>query len=362
MMRRPPNEHPTVRSPLYWLAVAFAGWTLLGLMASLSILISFRIAGVPQSPVRAFAMGMTDMYMWGLLSAAAFFLSRKISFEKFGWTSLILLNLAAAIALLLIRYPVEREILGWAGLRRGPLAQSITRSFTPRLLTYMGLLLASYGWVYIIKNRERELREGQLREELVRAQLGRLKAQLEPHFLFNSLHSISTLLHRDPEAADQMVSRLAEHLRTTIRATDTQLVELEQEVAELQPYLEIEKIRFGERLRLTIEVRCSSSLLVPHMILQPLVENAIRHGISPSVQGGHVQIRAEQLGDHVVITVEDDGVGITGKRDTSGHGVGLPNLRARLEHLYGSDQSLHVSPRDDAGTAVRVMLPAQTDD
>jgi sensor histidine kinase YesM len=96
------------------------------------------------------------------------------------------------------------------------------------------------------------------------------------------------------------------------------------------------------------------------MILQPLVENAIRHGISPSVQGGHVQIRAEQLDDRMVIMVEDDGVGITGKSDTSGHGVGLANLRARLAHLYGSDQSLDVSPRVGAGTAVRVMLPAQT--
>jgi LytS/YehU family sensor histidine kinase len=303
---------------------------------------------------------MTDMYMWGLLSAAAIFLSRKISFERFGWTSVVLLNLAAAVTLLVTRYLVEGEILGWAGIQRVPLAQGITRSFTPRLLTYLGLLLASYGWVYIIKHRERELREVQLREELVRAQLGRLKAQLEPHFLFNSLHSISTLLHRDPVAADRMVSRLAEHLRISIRATDTQLVELEQEVAELQPYLEIEEIRFGQRLRLTTEVRCSSRLLVPHMILQPLVENAIRHGISPSVQGGHVQIRADQVEGYVVITVEDDGVGIAEKSDTSGHGVGLANLRARLEHLYGSDQSLDVSPRVGAGTAVRVMLPART--
>jgi len=361
MMRRPASEHPTVRSSLNWPVLAFAGWSLLGLMTSLLTLISFRITGEPRTSADAFAMGMTDMYMWGLLGAAAIFVSRKISFERFGWTSVVLLNLAAAIVLLMARYLVEREILRWAGIPQpAVLIQSITRSFAPRLLTYLGLLLASYGWVYILKHRERELREVQLREELVRAQLGRLKAQLEPHFLFNALHSISTLLHRDPVAADRMLSRLAEHLRISIRAPDTQLVELEQEVAELQPYLEIEKIRFGRRLRLTIEVRCSSRLLVPHMILQPLVENAIRHGIAPSVQGGHVQIRAEQLDDHVVITVEDDGVGITEKRDTSGHGVGLANLRARLEHLYGPDQSLDVSPRAAAGTAVRVMLPAQT--
>jgi signal transduction histidine kinase len=360
MKTRPANEHPTVRSPLYWPALAFAAWTLLGLMTSLLTLISFQFAGPPRPPADAFVIGMTDMYMWGLLSAAAIFVSRKISLERFGWTSVVVLNLVAAVALLLARFLVERQILGWAGMPGPPLAQGITRSFAPRLLTYLGLLVASYGWVYIVKHRERELREVQLREELVRAQLGRLKAQLEPHFLFNSLHSISTLLHRDPLAADRMLNRLADHLRISIRAPDTQLVELEQEVAELQPYLEIEKIRFGQRLGLTIDVRCSSRLLVPHMILQPLVENAIRHGISPSVQGGHVQIRAEQLDDRVVITVEDDGVGIAGKRDTSGHGVGLANLRARLEHLYGPDQSLDVSPRDGAGTAVRVMLPAQT--
>jgi signal transduction histidine kinase len=359
-MKRPADEHRTVRSSLYWPAAAFAGWSLLGLITSLMTLISFRITGEPRSAADAFAMGMTDMYMWGLLGAAALFLSRGISFERFGWTSVVLLNLAAGITLLLARYPVERQILGWAGIRSGPLVQAVTRSFPPRLLTYLGLLLASYGWVYIIKHREREVREVQLREELVRAQLGRLKAQLEPHFLFNALHSISTLLHRDPEAADRMLSRLAEHLRTSIRGTDTHLVELEQEVAELQPYLEIEAIRFGQRLRLTIEVRCSSRLLVPHMTLQPLVENAIRHGIAPSVQGGHVQIRAEQLDDRVVITVEDDGVGIAAKRGTSGHGVGLANLRARLQHLYGPDQSLDVSPRVGAGTAVRVTLPART--
>ena len=360
MTKPPANEHPTGRSSLYWPAVAFAGWSLLGLLASLQLLITFRIFGEPQSTADAFARGMTDMYMWGLLSAAALFLSRRISLERFGWPSVILLNLAAASALLLTRPLVEREVLRWAGIPSGPLAQSIARSFTTRLLTYLGLLLAAYGWVYITKHRERELREVQLREELVRAQLGRLKAQLEPHFLFNALHSISTLLHRDPLAADRMLSRLAEHLRISIRATDTQLVELEQEVAELQPYLEIEKIRFGQRLSITIEVRCSSRLLVPHMILQPLVENAIRHGIAHSVRGGHVQIRAERVEDRVVITVEDDGAGIAEKRDTSGHGVGLANLRARLEHLYGSDQSLDMSPRAGAGTVVRVKVPART--
>jgi two-component system LytT family sensor kinase len=185
--------------------------------------------------------------------------------------------------------------------------------------------------------------------------------QLQPHFLFNALHSISSLMHHDIESADRMLARLAELLRLTIRTSDSQVVPLEQELDELKPYLEIERIRFGDRLAVKIDVDDVHEALIPHMILQPLIENAIRHGISPLEDGGKVHLKAHRDGDWLVLIVADNGVGFKDEMGSQGHGVGLGNTRTCLLHLYGEHQQLEVLRRNGRGSIVKIRIPLETE-
>ena len=336
-------------------------WTIFGLMATVQVYIRLQMIGRPEPFSRALAFGMTDMYLWGVVALAAFLVARQLSIDQYTWPRLLVLHVLIGIAVVIARTALEGYVQEWLGRSSPPLLERIALSFTPRFMTYLGFVGASYGFVYLVRHRERELKESQLREELARAQLGRLKMQLQPHFLFNALHSISSLMHRDIESADRMLARLAELLRLTIRTSDSQVVPLEQELDELRPYLEIEQIRFGDRLAVKIDVDDVQDALVPHMILQPLIENAIRHGISPLEDGGKVQLKAHREGDWLVLIVADNGVGFKDGIGSPGHGVGLGNTRTRLLHLYGRNQQLEVLPRNGRGSIVKIRIPLETD-
>src|SRR5256885_1287998 len=171
--------------------------------------------------------------------------------------------------------------------------------------TPVGRFLASHAAVYYQRYREGELRASQ-------AQLQALKMQLHPHFLFNALHAISALVHRDPEAADKMIARLGDFLRLTLDASATQEVPLRRELEFLNCYLEIERVRFNDRLTTSLEVDPRVlDCRVPNLILQPLVENAIRHGVSQRAAPGHVRVRAERRGDALLLQVSDNGAGLS---------------------------------------------------
>jgi len=209
------------------------------------------------------------------------------------------------------------------------------------------LLLLNQVFRYYRRFREGELRSSQLETQLTQAQLQALKMQLHPHFLFNTLHSISALVHRDPEAADKMIARLGDFLRLTLDASATQEVPLRRELEFLNCYLEIERVRFNDRLTTSLEVDPRVlDCRVPNLILQPLVENAIRHGVSQRAAPGHVRVRAERRGDALLLQVSDNGAGLStaapARRATKG-GVGLSNTRARLQQLYGSAYRFELS-------------------
>ncbi len=232
------------------------------------------------------------------------------------------------------------------------------------LLLAVGGAIATYvtAWYerlltsYHVQARQRE----QLEARLARAQLSALEAQLHPHFLFNTLNAITALIAREPRSAERIVGGLGELLRFSLGRAGEQEVTLERELDLLGRYVDIQMVRFPDRLRVDVEVAPETLVaLVPSLVLQPLVENAIEHGIAPRAAGGRVEVRVERYGDTLRLTVRDDGVGSGGppRRDPGGTGVGLANTRARLQHLYGGRHEMRAAPLETGGYQVVIDIP-----
>lgn len=226
------------------------------------------------------------------------------------------------------------------------------------LMVYASIVGVSHAVAYYHESQQRKVNQAALETHLVEARLKTLQAELHPHFLFNTLHAISTLVHRDPESADRMISRLSDLLRITFDRSGEARVSLKDEIDFLQKYLEIEQTRFQDRL--TVRVEIDPEALdgeVPRLILQPLVENAIKHGVGKRTAGGQVQITAGREGDRLWMQVRDNGGGIEGGTLRAlNKGVGLSNTRARLDCLYrGSHQLVFTDQR--GGLSVRVEIP-----
>src|SRR5438094_89915 len=231
------------------------------------------------------------------------------------------------------------------------------------LVIYWVIVMAHQGWHYYQRSRERELQASALATELVRTRLEVLRMQLNPHFLFNTLHAISALIHEQPDDADRIVARLSELLRVSLEQTDAQEVPLRQELAFLERYLEIEHTRFQDRLAVEMEVETGlDDGLVPSLILQPLVENAIRHGIEPREDTGRVKVTARRLEGMLELKVSDNGPGLPETEVAlCREGVGLSNTRSRLAHLYGAKHQLELTPAAGGGLEVKLLLPCRTE-
>jgi two-component system, LytTR family, sensor kinase len=193
---------------------------------------------------------------------------------------------------------------------------------------------------------------------LAEARLDLLTSQLQPHFLFNALHTTAELMHHDVEAADRALTRLSELLRAMLDAGGRQEIRLAEEIALVERYLDIEQIRLGDRLASHIDVEPRAlDAFVPMFLLQPIVENAVRHAIAPRTSGGRVLLHARPEDDKLRISVEDDGAGFD---PAATERVGLTNTRARLAHLYGAAQRLEIGRSAAGGAAVSIVLPFRT--
>jgi len=228
-----------------------------------------------------------------------------------------------------------------------------------RYLTYAFLLATSYSIDYYRNYRERELRTSRLEAKLAEAQLQSLKSQIHPHFLFNTLNAISSLMHKDVEAADEAISRLADLLRTTLEANGAQEVTLRQELDLLKQYIEIEKLRLGTRLIVVMNVeREALEAMVPNLLLQPIVENAIRYGVSAQSRTGTVTVAAGRADRTLEVRVSDDGPGLPEHFE---EGIGIGNTRARLRTLYGTNQSFAMTGGPSGGVCVTFRIPFRRD-
>lgn len=226
---------------------------------------------------------------------------------------------------------------------------------------YWVIVSIVHALTYYRRSQERERKAAELEARLAGAKLEALRMQLNPHFLFNTLNAISTLVHKDPGAADEMIANLSELLRATLD-NNRQEISLRQELEFLDRYLEIQQARFGERLRIEKEVDAAAlGARVPTLILQPLVENAIRHGIEPQAAAGLVQIRACLEAGRLRLRVHDNGGG--GRKPAKDSpGIGLANTRARLQTLYGTDARLTLTSTSDAGFTVEMEIPYREED
>lgn len=224
------------------------------------------------------------------------------------------------------------------------------------VLSYTMVAAATLALLLSTEARARSIATAKLEGQLAEARLHVLSAQLQPHFLFNTLNAISALVREDPAKAERLLVRLSELLRQSLRAGGQPQTSLESELDFLEKYVEVQEARFGERLIVTFEV--DSDVLdarVPNLILQPLVENAIRHGIAPRAGPGTVHIAAKRAGDQVFLSVSDDGLGFP--RERVQEGIGLRNTRARLQELYGENHAFVLSSRRPGGTICSMHLP-----
>jgi hypothetical protein len=337
----------------------FAFWTLLGFVFGAQFHFASEQIGNPVPWARALSHSLADWYAFALLSIPAVLLARKFVIERPHAARSLLVHFGAAAAFSLAYVGLRAGI---AALQNGDLAFAtafralLVKSWHFNLLVYWVIVAVNHAFDYYDKLREREVRTAELERCLTEARLQALQMQLNPHFLFNTLHAIASLMHKDVDAADRMLVRLGELLRHALEATDTQEVTLREELDFLSRYLDIERTRFGARLNLEMRIAPETlDALVPNLILQPLLENAIRHGIEPHARPGRIEVGARREGESLRLEVRDNGDGLAGGALTEG--VGLSNTRARLSQLYGQAQKFSLSNAPQGGFLASVDLP-----
>ncbi len=321
-------------------------------------------AGPALSYVNLLAIGLVTWCGWAVLAAAVFVLGRRFRIGGAGTGAALAVHATASIVLasaLVVLVATTRVVLqrrwGLEPQWADSVYEAFFRTIDFHVPIYWALLGLQHAVDYHREMRTREVAAARLETRLVEAHLQALHRQIHPHFLFNTLHAISAFVHRDPDRADAMIERLSDMLRVTLSTVGRQEVTVAQELEFLRAYLDIEQVHFGARLRVTVDVDPEVlDALVPNLVLQPLAENALRHGLAPVAGGGALHIAARRDGAALVLRVADDGRGL---RDTApgGHGVGLSNTRARLRALHAETASLTVAAREGGGVQVTVRLP-----
>ena len=358
---RPPE--PQSSNFKHWLGL-FVLWTLPSLQAPVTLWIVTGPTSLPEFFVRpdfwsAFLPNLLSWYLWVPLTFWVLRLGRRFPLLVDGalrWRFLalhvvfsFLFNLffqAWQWTLVFFFNPFPDMLAFWSALRLGSRVHGALFNLS---FTYWLVLLAAMVWRHYWQSREQE-------RQLTEARLTALKAQIHPHFLFNTLNSVSTLMEDDVDGARRTIARLSQLLRASLTEPPGELVSLKDEMDLVRLYLGIEQVRFADRLEVSYEIADSSQqLAVPHLLLQPLVENAIRHGIGKRSDAGRVRIASILEGEVLVLEIEDDG---PGPATTTTPGIGLANSRARLDHLYGSAASLELLDRAP-GCLCRVRMPAR---
>jgi sensor histidine kinase YesM len=338
-----------------WWLIATVWWTLEGLTDAMGYYRMVQAAGESVAWSFAFRANLGSAWLWIPPTLLALWVADRRPLERGEWLRRLPVYLAASVAVCVFRAVAVVVFNGrarWYSELPG-FGEILLTSFINNLLLFWMLVGVGHALVYARRYRERD-------EQLARAQLNALRMQLHPHFLFNALNTINTCVRTDADTAERMIARLAELLRHALAGGGAHEVALEEELRIARAYLEIEQARFEDRLRVRWNVDPSTrGARVPSLLLQPLVENAVRHGIAPRAAAGTIEIGAERRNGTLVLSVRDDGVGMPDGAPREG--VGLANTRARLRQLYGARQSLELVGGPGAGTTVRVSLPLRVE-
>ncbi|HKX27381.1 MAG TPA: histidine kinase [Blastocatellia bacterium] len=343
-------------------------WMLPGLYFAFQVYLQRAFDQEPLTFMQALWRGLIFWLLWAISSPLILWLARMFPIPRREWLDGLLFHLPAGFIFSLAHLLCYVLIISWLSHGFPPSSLSellaefqpiFTSSFAWWSLVYWTILIATYAFDYYGRYQDGAIKASQLEAQLAQAQLQTLKMQLHPHFLFNTLHSISALLREDPEAADQMIARLGDFLRMTLQNSGEQVTTLEKELGFLRCYLEIEQIRFQDRLETRFEVDpAAMDAHIPNLLLQPIVENAIRHGVAARQNRGAISIRARRDHSRLLVQVEDNGPGLSTPGDNK-QGVGLTNTRARLQHLYGEDFRCEMNNVAEGGLVVTLEFPLQ---
>jgi two-component sensor histidine kinase len=354
-------------------SVIFAAWTLLALFFSAQSYLNYAYVGRPQSLGWILTAWLSCVYIWAPLTPLVINLAQRFPLERNKLWRALPVHLLAASAISTLQIAiytfVRQALLGDAAKPFSPVRSFqnwFVAEFHINFLLYCSIVGLTLAYDYYRRYRERErhaarleIAAAQLEAQLAQAQLDALKMQIHPHFLFNTLNTISVLMRDDVDAANRMLIRLSELLRAALKSEKAQEVSLRQELEFLRGYLEIEQTRFQDRLRVDFDVEAETlDSLVPNLILQPLVENAIKHGIAPRAEAGTIRVEARRQNGHVELSVSDDGAGLSGgESKNESNGIGLSNTRARLEKLYGAEHNFEIVSPQAGGLEIKVTIP-----
>jgi signal transduction histidine kinase len=358
------RQAPTI--PARWI---FAAATALGVFSTTEAITYHLIYENPPVPWAIFILlNFSYWYVWAMLTPPILWVARRCPFDRHAWGRVILVHsigvfvftfahsaLSAYVRVLTVDWLAPDKAIPFSMALR----QRFVLNFDYEAITYWFLVGISHALDYRRQSAERSITAAKLQARLAEANLEALQRQLHPHFLFNTLHTISALMHRDIEAADAMLARLSDLLRLTLHRVRTHQLRLKEELDFIEKYLEIERARYGDRLRVVFDIDPAMlDTAVPSMVLQPLVENALRHGIGPKVGGGQIDIIARRDDDQLWLIVRDDGYGVPADElDALNEGVGVSNTRARLQHLYGDRHRFEFRAPRGGGLEVRVAIP-----
>jgi two-component system LytT family sensor kinase len=353
-------------------AVAFAVWSVLALVYGFQqVRAVFVMEGRRIGLWTALWPAFQTYWIYALLTPAAIEFARRVELQR-GRLRRFLLTHGAGFLGFAVAQAVLRVVLFSVHDPR-------TRVLRPRSLMlmynvflvffnddifiYFPIVGAVMAYTSYVQNRQREISQSKLQAQLASAELQILKMQLHPHFLFNTLQAISALVGKDPHTAKRMIALLGDLLRAAIDRTGEQEVPLRDELDLLERYVQIELVRFGDKLRVDFDMEeASLDALVPGLLLQPLVENAIRHGARSQAGPAEVRIGSRIRGQRLLLTIEDDGPGLPPPDLRNPRGLGLENTRARLGHLYGSEQRLELENRESGGLRVTIEIPLRSGD
>jgi len=372
------NAESKRRPWLVWVA-SFGVWALVALAAGVTV---YRLSLATRSPMAltsALELEICQILTYAPLTPFVFAFAARYPLRRDNWKQLTPLYLAAGLAFTALHVALQAmtpfgywdpKYHEWRSAIWDPHTHTfgvmwsvlpeefLTSLFNDLASTFIPIVLVAYVISYNRALRERELRGVQLEAQLAEARLQVLKSQLQPHFLFNTMHSISSLMLTDVRAADRMMTRLGDLLRMSLESAGTQITTLSREVEFLNCYLEIEKVRFAEKLSVTLEISPETlDASVPHLLLQPLVDNAVKHGISKLPDGGEIRIAAKNKAGQLQIEISDNGPGLSNQAALPSSRLGLRITRERLESLYGRDHSLELVTLAGGGTMARVCIP-----
>jgi two-component system, LytTR family, sensor kinase len=376
-------QKPAVKTWLIW-AVSFAVWAFVALAATVSIYEFYRAMGKPMSFSETLALQCSQILSYVPLSPFVFLFALRFPLQRRNWWRWSLVYLALGLVFSLAHITLrsltpygdwDSEANRWVSViwDSGAHAFHIRWDIYKKLFlrnvvdditgVFVPIVLVGHAMSYYHRFRERELHSAQLEGQLVKAHLQALKSQLQPHFLFNTMHSISALMHIDVRAADKVMTRLSDLLRMSLENDGSQLTTLSRELEFVSAYLQIEKVRFEDRLNIVLDIAPDTlDALVPHLLLQPLAENAVRHGISKRVEQGEIRISANHERQQLYLAVRDNGPGLNLSQGSSfREGLGLRSTRERLRTLYGEEQSVDIRSTPGEGLEIDIRIPFRVD-